>query len=290
VTSSRSSDTPTSRAGATLHVVSTPIGNLGDVSRRAAEVLARVGLIACEDTRRTAKLLTHLGIPRPALVVANEHTEAAVAARVLDELGAGTDVALVSDAGTPLVSDPGHRIVRAAIEAGVRVEAVPGPSALLGALVVSGLPSDRFVFEGFLPRRASARAARIDALRTEARTSAIYEAPHRIGALMAELRDRLGGERRVAVARELTKLHEEVWRGDLAGAVDWIDGATPRGEFVIVLGGASDDGPDDDALVAMLRGALDEGDSRRDAVDRVAATTGVARNHVYELALTIPTS
>jgi 16S rRNA (cytidine1402-2'-O)-methyltransferase len=276
---------------ATLHVVATPIGNLGDVTARAAEVLGRVGLIACEDTRRTAKLLSHLGIPRPDLVVANEHTEAAAARRVLETLAAGTDVALVSDAGTPLVSDPGHRIVRAAIDAGVRVEAVPGASALLGALVVSGLPSDRFVFEGFLPRRSSARSARIESLRSEPRTTIIYEAPHRVAVLLEELRDRLGGDRRVAIARELTKLHEEVWRGDLAGAAAWIDGVTPRGEYVVVLEGAADDPrPDDDALVAMLRGALDDGDSRRDAVDRVATSTGVARNHVYELALTIPTS
>jgi 16S rRNA (cytidine1402-2'-O)-methyltransferase len=275
----------------TLHVVATPIGNLGDVTARAAVVLGRVGLIACEDTRRTAKLLSHLGIPRPALVVANEHTEAGVVDRVLDALAAGTDVALVSDAGTPLVSDPGHRLVGAAIHAGVRVEAVPGASALLGALVVSGLPSDRFVFEGFLPRRSSARSARIDELRSEPRTTAIYEAPHRVAVLLVELRDRLGGDRRVAVARELTKLHEEVWRGDLAGAAQWIDGVTPRGEYVVVLDGAADGpAPDDDALIAMLRAALDDGDSRRDAVDRVASGTGVSRNRVYELALTIPTS
>jgi 16S rRNA (cytidine1402-2'-O)-methyltransferase len=274
-----------------LHVVATPIGNLGDISARAAEVLGRVGLIACEDTRRAAKLLSHLGIPRPALVVANEHTEASAVARVLDALAAGTDVALVSDAGTPLVSDPGHRIVRAAIDAGVRVEAVPGASALLGALVVSGLPSDRFVFEGFLPRRGSTRSARIESLREEARTTAIYEAPHRITGLLGDLRDRLGGDRRVVIARELTKLHEEVWRGDLAGAADWISAVTPRGEYVVVLDGAvGDGGPDDDALVSMLRDALDDGESRRGAVDRVAAATGVARNHVYELALTIPTS
>jgi 16S rRNA (cytidine1402-2'-O)-methyltransferase len=278
-------------ATGTLHVVSTPIGNLGDLTARAAEVLGGVGLIACEDTRRTAKLLTHLGIPRPVLVVANEHTEAAAVSRVIDALAAGTDVALVSDAGTPLVSDPGHRIVRAAIDAGVRVEAVPGASALLGALVLSGLASDRFVFEGFLPRRGSPRSARIESLRTEPRTTAIYEAPHRVAGLLSELRDRLGGERRVVVARELTKLHEEVWRGDLAGAVDWIEAGPPRGEYVVLLEGApADDGPDDDALLAMLREALDDGDSRRDAVDRVAADTGAARNRVYELALTIPTS
>jgi 16S rRNA (cytidine1402-2'-O)-methyltransferase len=278
-------------ATGTLHVVSTPIGNLGDLTERAEEVLGRVGLIACEDTRRTAKLLTHLGIPRPVLVVANEHTEAAAVSRVLDALAAGTDVALVSDAGTPLVSDPGHRIVRAAIDAGVRVEAVPGASALLGALVVSGLASDRFVFEGFLPRRGSSRSARIESLRTEPRTAAIYEAPHRVAGLLSELRDRLGGERRVVIARELTKLHEEVWRGDLDGAVDWIAAGAPRGEYVVLLeGAAADDGPDDDALLAMLREALDDGDSRRDAVDRVAAGTGAARNRVYELALTIPTS
>jgi 16S rRNA (cytidine1402-2'-O)-methyltransferase len=285
VTSSRSAD------AATLHVVATPIGNLGDVTVRAAEVLGRVRLIVCEDTRRTAKLLSHLGIPRPELVVANEHTEAGVVGRIIDELVAGAEVALVSDAGTPLVSDPGHRIVRAAIEAGVRIEAVPGASALLGALVVSGLPSDRFVFEGFLPRRGSGRSARIESLRSEPRTTAIYEAPHRVAGLLVELRDRLGGDRRVAVARELTKLHEEVWRGDLAGAAEWIEGVTPRGEYVVVLAGSvGDDDPDDDAIVAMLRGALDDGESRRDAVDRVAASTGVARNRVYELALTISTS
>jgi 16S rRNA (cytidine1402-2'-O)-methyltransferase len=271
-------------------VVATPIGNLGDLSPRAGDVLGRVGLIACEDTRRTAKLLNHVGVPRPELVVANEHTETAAVRRVLAALTGGVDVALVSDAGTPLVSDPGHRLVRAAIDEGVRVEAVPGPSALLAALVTSGLPNDRFAFEGFLPRRSAARVQRIAALAAEQRTTVFYEAPHRVASTLAELRDGLGGDRRVAVGRELTKLHEEVWRGDLDDAVEWIGRGAPRGEYVIVVAGAATDGrPDDDEVVAMLRAAIGEGATRRDAVDDVASRTGVPRNHVYELALTIPT-
>ena len=184
----------------TLHVVATPIGNLGDLTVRAAEVLGRVGLIACEDTRRTSKLLQHLGVVRPPMVIVNEHSEASAVRRVLETLADGIDVALVSDAGTPLVSDPGHVLVGAAVAAGVRVEPVPGASALLAALAVSGLPTDRFCFEGFLPRKAGARGERIDELLTERRTVVLYESPRRVAATIGELRDRLGADRRIAVA------------------------------------------------------------------------------------------
>jgi 16S rRNA (cytidine1402-2'-O)-methyltransferase len=300
VTSSPSADRAADRGGdraddrsrpagsGTLFVVATPIGNLGDLTVRAAEVLGRVDVVACEDTRRTAKLLSHLGLPRPEMVVVNEHTEADAAPRVAGWLTGGRDVALVSDAGTPLVSDPGHRVIRAAIDAGVRVEPVPGASALLAALVASGLPADSFVFEGFLPRKGAGRRERLERLELEARTTILYESPHRVAATLSELSRALGPTRRVAVAREITKVHEEVWRGDLGSATVWIDDEVPRGEYVIVVGGAERSNEvDDGAILEQLGDAMRAGASRRDAVDRVAAATGVARNRVYELALTV---
>ncbi len=274
----------------TLHIVATPIGNLGDLTIRAAEVLGRVGLLACEDTRRTSKLFVHLGLERPPMVVVNEHSEASAVRRVLEALADGIDVALVSDAGTPLVSDPGHVLVGAAVAAGVRIEPVPGASAVLAALAVSGLPTDRFCFDGFLPRKAGARGERIDELARERRTVVLYESPRRVAATIGELCQRLGGDRRIAIARELTKLHEEVWRGDLDAAVEWIAGREPRGEYVLVIGGARDgDEADDDEVRRRVAAAMAGGATRRDATTQVATELGLARNRVYELALTVTT-
>ncbi|HKY16837.1 MAG TPA: 16S rRNA (cytidine(1402)-2'-O)-methyltransferase [Microthrixaceae bacterium] len=276
----------------TLFVVATPIGNLGDLSARTAQVLAQVAVLACEDTRRTSKLLTHLGLPRPEMVVVNEHTEAGAVRRLLDRLDAGDDVALVSDAGTPAISDPGHLLVNAAIDAGCRVEAIPGPSAVVVALVLSGLATDRFCFEGFLPRKGGPRRARIAELVDEVRTSVVFESPRRVAATVAELRDALGATRRVVIARELTKLHEEVWRGTLDTAADMLGHSPTRGEYVLVIDGArhEEEAVDDDRLLDALRAELLEGATRRDAIEVVARVHGVPRNRVYELALTIPTS
>ena len=220
-----------------LVVVSTPIGNLGDLSPRAVETLGRADLICCEDTRRTRGLLTHAGISGRRLMSLHVRNEGARLPEVLSELASGKTVAVVSDAGTPTVSDPGGRLVAAAVAAGVEVTAVPGPNAGLMALVVSGLATDRFCFEGFLARRGSDRRRRLEALGTEERTTVIHEAPGRLAATLADLAAACGPDRDVVVARELTKLHEEVWRGRLAAAVGEFEAREVRGEVVVVLDG-----------------------------------------------------
>lgn len=267
----------------TLWLVATPIGNLGDLSPRAVDVLAHVGLICCEDTRRTGLLLQHAGVRADRLAVCNDHTEVARVADALDVLGGGRDVAIVSDAGTPGISDPGERIVRAAIDAGYDVSAVPGPSAAIMALTISGLAAERFVFEGFIPRKGSDRAARLAEIAAERRTTVIYEAPHRVLRTLDDLRDVCGDDRVVVVTRELTKLYEEVVRGPL-GTID-IGG--PRGEYVLVLDGAPiDDRPiTDDDVRNALRDEIAAGSSTRDAAAVVAKDVGRPKREVYALAL-----
>jgi 16S rRNA (cytidine1402-2'-O)-methyltransferase len=273
------------RTGGVLVLVGTPIGNLGDLAPRAVDALRSADAICCEDTRRTGRLLQHAGVERPPLVVVNEHTEASEVFGVLARLGRGERVAVVSDAGMPGISDPGERLVRAAIAAGHPVEVVPGPSAGLAALVASGLAAGRFVFEGFLPRKGSGRAERLAAVAAEPRTVVLYEAPHRLARTVADLVDVCGTDRRVALARELTKLHEEVWRGSLAEAVAWVRAAAPRGEIVVVLEGAPpSEPPDDGALVDALREELAAGATARDAARAVAARLDVPRRRVYDLA------
>ncbi len=272
-------------SGGTLWLVATPIGNLGDLTPRAVEVLASVDLICCEDTRRTGKLLHHAGVSGVRMAVANEHTEYHRIADVLEVLGDGHDVAVVTDAGTPGVSDPGERLVRAAIDAGHTVAAVPGADAVTTALVVSGLPTGRFVFEGFLPRSGRDRTARLTEIADEHRTVVVYEAPHRIVRTLAELVDACGEDRPVAVCRELTKLHEEVVRGTLGS----IDVGEPRGEYVIVLGGRPVDvGPaDDDTIRCALRDAIAAGSSKKEAIAAVAAELGEPKRRVYALAIAL---
>jgi 16S rRNA (cytidine1402-2'-O)-methyltransferase len=267
-----------------LVLVATPIGNLGDLTPRAVVELRAANAIACEDTRRTRALLSHAGVPCPTLIVVNDHTEAASVRDVLRRLDEGQRVAVVTDAGTPGISDPGERLVRAAANAGHRVEIAPGASAAIAALVVSGLPTGRFVFEGFLPRKGTARAARLDALLREERTAIVYESPHRIAATINDLANALGASRRVVIARELTKLHEEVWRGSLVDAAVWA-ASEPPGEFVIVIDGAARvDGPSDDDLVAALRGHIAGGSTKRDAVMAVVDELAVGKRRVYDLA------
>jgi 16S rRNA (cytidine1402-2'-O)-methyltransferase len=266
----------------TLVLVATPIGNLADLSPRASEALGRAALICCEDTRRTGRLLEHAGIGRRRLAVCNEHTELDRVDEVLAVLAGGDDVALVTDAGTPGVSDPGERLVRAVLDEGYAVSAVPGPSAEVMALVISGLPTARYVFEGFLPRSGRERAERIAHVAAEPRTTVLYEAPHRIARTLADLLAACGPDRPVAVARELTKLHEEVVRGTLGT----IEVGEPRGEYVIVLGGAARAAPPTTAEIrAALAAARAGGCSTRDAVARVAEQLGVARNTVYQAAV-----
>ena len=268
-----------------LVVVGTPIGNLADCSPRAVEALGAADRIACEDTRRTGKLLQLLGIGHGPLVVVNDHTEAERVPELLRAVADGEVVALVTDAGMPGIADPGQRVVAAVAEAGHPVEVVPGPTSPVVALVASGLPTARFVVEGFLPRKGRARTGRLAELATEVRTVVLLESPHRAVATLADLLAACGPDRRVAVARELTKLHEEVWRGTLAEAVVHAEETPVRGEVVVVLDGAPPAAePDDDAVRAALASARAAGRSTRDAVAEVAAKLGVARRRVYDLA------
>ncbi|MFD0739116.1 16S rRNA (cytidine(1402)-2'-O)-methyltransferase [Lysobacter koreensis] len=230
------------RTTGTLHIVATPIGNLGDLSPRALETLKSVAAICAEDTRHTRQLLSHFGLERPLLAL-HQHNEEVQAAQLVARLRGGESLALVSDAGTPLVSDPGFRLVRAARAAGVRVSPVPGACAAIAALSVAGLPSDRFVFEGFLPAKASARRERLVRLAAEPRTLMFYESAHRIQESLADMAAAFGGERRAVLARELTKLFETVLDGPLAALLAQVqaDPNQRRGEFVLVVEGAGDD-------------------------------------------------
>lgn len=270
---------------AALVLVGTPIGNLGDLSPRAVEELAKADVVACEDSRRTGRLLQHAGIRARELLVVNDHNEAQRVEEVLARLARGQRVAVVTDAGMPGISDPGERLVRAASRDGFRVEVVPGPSAAVAALVASGLPTARFVFEGFLARKAGARRQRLAELVDEQRTLVFYEAPHRVAATLTDLATVLGGWRRVAVARELTKLHEEVWRGLLHEAVAWAEATPPRGEIALVVQGALPPGPAEDTDVeTAVQARLAAGDSARDAAATVAADLGVPKRQAYEIA------
>ena len=215
----------------TLFVVATPIGNLEDMTHRAVRVLAEAGVIAAEDTRRTAILLRRYGISTPTTSF-HEHNEREKLPRLIERLHSGESVAIVSDAGTPGISDPGYRLVRAALDRQIRVEAIPGPSAILSSLVVSGLPTHRFVFEGFAPPRAEARRAWLQTLAREGRTSVFFEAPHRVRATLAAALEIIG-DREVAVVRELSKIHEEILRGPISSVLDRL--SAPRGEITIVL-------------------------------------------------------
>jgi 16S rRNA (cytidine1402-2'-O)-methyltransferase len=273
-----------------LVLVGTPIGNMGDLSPRAVELLQRADLIACEDTRRTGQLLARIGTApgrdRAPLVALHEHNERERVEMLVARMSAGQTVALVSDAGMPGVSDPGEHVVAAAIEAGIVVDTVPGPTAAITALVMSGISPGRFCFEGFLPRKGSARASRLAELHGERRTVVLYEAPHRLERTLTDMAAALGSDRRVALGRELTKLHEEMWRGTIAEALHHVASVDPRGEFVVVVEGADAPGPaDDDAIETELRAHLDAGASTRDAVAAVVADLGVAKRRVYALAV-----
>ena len=270
----------------TLTLVATPIGNLSDMSQRAIDTLGAVNVVCCEDTRRTGLLLQHLGLSGKKYIVINEHTEHDACEHVVALLLNDTDVALVSDAGTPGISDPGERLVKAALNAGITVSAIPGPSALTMALVISGLPTARFVFEGFLPRSGGDRTRLIDEVATEMRTVVLYEAPHRLEKTLVDLETACGAMRRVVLARELTKLHEEMWRGTLHDAVKYAQTTEPRGEYVLILEGAKPPAPPtDDEINEALRNELNSGSSKKDAAAKVAAKYGIQKRRVYELAL-----
>jgi 16S rRNA (cytidine1402-2'-O)-methyltransferase len=276
---------PDSRIAAGLHVIATPIGNLGDITLRAIETLQQVDVIACEDTRTTGVLLARHGIATPTTPY-HEHNASRVRPKLIERLEAGARIALVSDAGTPLVSDPGYKLVEAAIEAGVAVTACPGPSALLAALGVAGLPTDRFLFAGFLPQRGAARRAALVELADLKATLVFYEAPHRLAESLADMAQALG-DRKAAVTRELTKRYEEVRRDRLAALADHYAAAgAPKGEIVVVVGppekGASEPtGEDLDERLKALLATM----SVREAAAQLAAETGQPRRALYARAL-----
>jgi 16S rRNA (cytidine1402-2'-O)-methyltransferase len=262
-----------------LYVVGTPIGNLGDLSDRARETLAAVDLVVAEDTRRTGKLLAHAGI-RARMISLFEGNERQRIDELLERLSEGATVALVSDAGMPAVSDPGFRLLRAAVEAGIGISVVPGPSAVTAALVVSGLPTDRWVFEGFLPRRPSERRSRLRALAHDPRTVVLFESPLRVVTLLRDVLVELG-DRRAAVARELTKIHEEVLRGRVSEVLAMLLDSEPRGEIVVVLEGAE---TPEAALSEMVDEAgrlVRDGMRKREAAAAVARVSGGSANEIY---------
>lgn len=272
----------------TLYVVATPIGNLEDLTFRAKRVLEQSDIIACEDTRHARVLLAHYGITTPVLSY-HEHNERERATELVRRLISGENVALISDAGTPALSDPGFPLIREALLAGLPVVAVPGPSAALAALAVAGLPTDRFVFLGFLPRRSGERVRALEAVRMLPWTLVIYEAPHRIAAVLQDLHAVLG-DRRVAIARELTKRFEEVFRGPLPEALAHLAAHPPRGEFTLVVegaAGASPAVPDPEAARSRMRALLRSGRSPKDAVAEVMRTSGLARREAYRLLLEV---
>jgi len=266
-----------------LFVVATPIGNLADITLRAIRVLGDVHVIAAEDTRTTRKLLSHHGIRTP-LVSYHEHNESVRTPELLARLEGGESVALVSEAGTPSISDPGYRLVDACIAAGVAVEPIPGASAVLAAVVVSGLPSDAFVFEGFLPRRGAERRKRLADLASERRTLVVFEAPHRLDATLTDMVELLG-DRRAALCRELTKLHEEVRRESLSALADGVRRAPVKGELVLVVEGAVEAEPDVDAALDEALARIEAGESVREATRGVAQERGVPRRALYDRVL-----
>ena len=273
---------------AALYVVSTPIGNLGDITRRAVEVLGACDVVLAEDTRRTGILLKLLGI-HSKLISAHEHNEASRSALVVEILGEGRDVALVTDAGTPLLSDPGARIVREVVDAGYDVVPIPGASALLAALVASGIEAGTFTFLGFPPRKGGSREEMMEEIAASPRAVVLYESPNRVGKLMADLAAAAGGERRVCVARELTKVHEEVWRGTLAEAAARYEEAEVLGEVVVVVAGRPKDEEREeevDALAAhsVAQALLAQGQSASAVAKELRRRMGISRNDAYRIA------
>ena len=271
----------------TLYLVPTPIGNLGDISRRMADTLEQADFIAAEDTRVTVKLLNHLGIKKPMAIYHRHNTETGGRA-ILNRLQDGESCALVTDAGTPAISDPGEELVAQCAALGIPVCAIPGPCALVTALAVSGQPTGRFTFEGFLAMNKKNRRAHLESLRGEERTMLFYEAPHKLAATLQDLSDAFGPDRPVTLCRELTKLHEEVRRTTLGEAAGYYRENVPKGEFVLVVRGAKHQEEQEATLedglllVARLQG---EGISLRDAVKRAARELGLSRNQLYSLAV-----
>ncbi len=272
----------------TLYLVATPIGNREDITLRALQILKQVDRIAAEDTRHSGQLLTYLQISTP-LISYHEHNQAQRTPQLLESLEAGESIALITDAGMPGISDPGQMLIQACITAGISVVPIPGPTALIAALVASGLPMERFVFEGFLPSQPKGRQDRLAQLRTEERTLVFYEAPHRLERMLQDLGQVLGADRRVVVARELTKRFETFWRGTVAAAIEYYHQHPAKGEITVVVAGAdlqmSTLGTQD--IVDELRYLLMAGYSRSQASRQIARQFQRERREIYQLALTI---
>ena len=269
-----------------LYLVPTPIGNLGDISRRMAETMAEADFLAVEDTRVTVKLLNHLDIKK-SMVTYHRHNAESAGQTILNRILAGESCALVTDAGTPAISDPGEELVALCAASGVEVVSIPGPCAMVTALSVSGLPTGRFTFEGFLPLNKKNRRAQLESLAEEQRTMIFYEAPHKLLATLEDLTDYFGGERRVAVCRELTKLHEEVLRTTLAEALAHFEQTPPKGEFVLVIAGAQPKvvEADPDAALARVFQLREEGLSLKEASAQAAGEFGLKKKALYDRAI-----
>ena len=272
--------------GGVLYLVGTPIGNLADISDRAKKVLSEVTFIAAEDTRNSAKLLLCLGINADFMSY-HEHNKRAAGEKIIARLLAGDSCAIITDAGMPAISDPGEDLVALAAEAGIKVSVVPGPCAAVSALAMSGLPTSRFVFEGFLPVKGRERSERIDTLLSEKRTTILYEAPHKLTTTLTDLCEALGGERRISLCRELTKLNEEVLRFTLSEAVEYYRERDPRGEYVLVLEGASATAEAKDFSFLSpeehVKHYTDEGLSKKDAIKTAAKDRGMSKSDFYKL-------
>jgi 16S rRNA (cytidine1402-2'-O)-methyltransferase len=268
-----------------LILCGTPIGNLEDLSPRAAETLAGADVLACEDTRRTRKLLSHIGVRAKNLVVVNDATEARQSRQLVDRIRKGETVVLVSDAGMPGLSDPGYRLVTSCAAAGLPVDVVPGPSAVVAALAVSGLPPGRFAFEGFLPKKSGDRRRRLRDVASDQRTLIFFVSPHHLATHLADVEAELG-DRQAALARELTKMHEEVWRGSVSDLRERAEaGAGPKGEMVLVVSGAIHEHrsrPSPETLAAMAEEKMEAGTDRKAALTEVAKEAGVPRREVFD--------
>jgi 16S rRNA (cytidine1402-2'-O)-methyltransferase len=269
-----------------LVLAGTPIGDVGDAPPRLGHLIATADVVAAEDTRRLRRLASALGVtPSGRVVSCHEHNEAERAAELVDAVRSGETVLLVTDAGMPSVSDPGYRVVDAAISAGVPVTAVPGPSAVLTAVALSGLPTDRFCFEGFLPRKAGERSSALDALAAEPRTMVFFEAPHRLGAALTAMVQAFGADRRAAVCRELTKTYEEVRRGTLSELMSWAQDGEVRGEITVVVSGAPVVSADPRTLVAEVLQRVADGERLKDVTRELASRGGVPARELYELSV-----
>lgn len=270
-----------------LYLVATPIGNLGDFTPRAVETLENADFIAAEDTRVSMKLLNHFGVKKP-LISYHEHNHVTAGQSVLNRLLAGESCALMTDAGTPAISDPGEDLVRLCAENGVEVRAIPGCCAAVNALAVSGLPTGRFTFEGFLTVNKKSRREHLNSLKDETRTMILHEAPHKLRTTLNDLMEAFGPDRRISLCRELTKLHEEVVRTTLGEAVEKYTETPPKGEFVLIVAGAPEEireAPSEADAAARVKALLEQGLSRKDAVKQTAAELGLPKNTVYALAL-----